>query len=94
MLTLELPVLGNSFVFAKGGEIHEIYQKMLLGFAFLLIALMGVILCEGDFGYILFIIGAPIGLVFCIFGCFDEEIKELLVKVAKDDESSQDNGES
>ena len=66
-------------------------KKMLLGFAFLLIALMGVILYEGDFGYVLFIIGAPIGLLFCIIGCFDEEIKTLLAKATKDDESGQDN---
>ena len=67
-------------------------KKMLLGFAFLLIALMGVILYESDFGYILFIIGAPIGLLFCIVGCFDEEIKELLAKATKD-EDGQDNAE-
>ena len=66
-------------------------KKMLLGFAFLLIALMGVILYEGDFGYILFLFGAPIGLLFCIVGCFDEEIKALLAKAAKDDESAQDD---
>lgn len=64
-------------------------KKMLLGFAFLLIALMGVILYEGDFGYILFIIGAPIGLLFCIVGCFDEEIKALLTKATKDEGSDQ-----
>ena len=64
-------------------------KKMLLGFAFLLIALMGVILYEGDFGYILFIIGAPIGLLFCIIGCFDEEIKALLAKATKDTGSEQ-----
>ena len=67
-------------------------KKMLLGFAFLLIALMGVILYESDFGYILFITGAPIGLLFCIVGCFDEEIKELLAKAAKD-EDGQGNEE-
>ena len=49
-------------------------KKMLLGFAFLLIALMGAILYS-DFGYVLFIICAPIGLLFCIFGCYSEEIK-------------------
>lgn len=92
MLTLELPISGNSFVFAKGGELHEIYQKMLLGFAFLLIALMGVILYEDNFGYVLFIIGAPIGLLFCIIGCFDEEIKALLAE-AKKDEGSDKNEE-
>ena len=64
-------------------------KKMLLGFAFLLIALMGVILYEGDFGYILFLIGAPIGLLFCIVGCFDEEIKALLAKAAKDEGGDQ-----
>ena len=64
-------------------------KKMLLGFAFLLIALMGVILHEGDFGYILFIIGAPIGLLFCIIGCFDEEIKALLAEAKKEEGSDQ-----
>ena len=64
-------------------------KKMLLGFAFLLIALMGVILYESDFGYILFLFGAPIGLLFCIFGCFDEEIRALLAKAAKDEGGDQ-----
>ena len=64
-------------------------KKMLLGFAFLLIALMGVILYEGDFGCVLFIIGAPIGLLFCIAGCFDEEIKAFLVKTTKDEGSDK-----
>ena len=48
-------------------------KKMLLGIAFLMIALMGAIL-YGDFGYVLFIIGAPLGLIFCIVGCYDEEL--------------------
>ena len=64
-------------------------KKMLLGFAFLLIALMGVILYESDFGYPLFLFGAPIGLLFCIVGCFDEEIKALLAKAAKDEGGDQ-----
>ena len=64
-------------------------KKMLLGFAFLLIALMGVILYESDFGFILFLFGAPIGLLFCIVGCFDEEIKALLAKAAKDEGGDQ-----
>ena len=55
-------------------------KKMLMGFAFLLIALMGAILYN-DFGYILFIIGAPIGLLFCIFGCYSEEIKAFFKNV-------------
>ena len=67
-------------------------KRMLLGFAFLLIALMGVILYESDFGYVLFIIGAPIGLLFCIVGCFGEEIRALLAKAAKDDEGGQEKG--
>jgi len=67
---------------------------MLLGFAFLLIALMGVILYESDFGYILFLVGAPIGLLLCIVGCFREELRALLAKAAKDDERGQGNGES
>lgn len=64
-------------------------KKMLLGFAFLLIALMGVILYEGDFGYILFIIGAPIGLLFCIIGCFDEEIKAWLLRAKQHNEGPE-----
>ncbi len=55
-------------------------KKMLLGFAFLLFALMGTILYESDFGYILFFIGAPMGLLLCIIGCFDEQIKTLCNK--------------
>ena len=60
---------------------------MLLGFAFLLIALMGVLLYEGDFGYILFLVGAPTGLLFCIFGCFREEIKAWAQKVQQKSDS-------
>ena len=52
-------------------------KKMLLGFAFLMIALMGAIIYEGDFGYILFIIGAPLGLIFCIIGCYDEQLSNF-----------------
>ena len=62
---------------------------MLLGFAFLLIALMGVILYESDFGYILFLVGAPIGLLLCIIGCFREELRALLAKITKDEGSDQ-----
>ena len=63
---------------------------MLLGFAFLLIALMGVILYESDFGYILFLVGAPIGLLLCIFGCFEEEILSWLSRVTRDDEGPKE----
>ena len=62
---------------------------MLLGFAFLMIALMGVILYESDFGYILFLVGAPIGLLLCIIGCFREELRALLAKTKKDEGSDQ-----
>jgi len=55
-------------------------KKMLLGFAFLLIALMGAITYEGDFGFVLFIIGAPLGLAFCIYGCFYEQLSSLFKK--------------
>lgn len=65
-------------------------KKMLLGFAFLLIALMGVLLYEGDFGYILFLVGAPIGLLLCIFGCFEEEILSWLSRAAGDDKSPKE----
>ena len=49
-------------------------KKMLLGLAFLMIALMGAVMYEGDFGYILFILGAPLGLLYCIIGCYDEQL--------------------
>ncbi len=55
-------------------------KKMLLGIAFLMIALMGAIMYEGDFAYVLFIIGAPLGLLFCIIGCYDEELSNFLKK--------------
>ena len=57
------------------------FKKMLLGFAFLFIALMGTIVYESDFGYVLFIIGAPLGILFCIWGCFNEEIKSLFKRL-------------
>ncbi len=60
-------------------------KKMLLGFAFLMIALMGAITYAGDFGYILFIIGAPLGLTFCIIGCYDEQLKSLLEKYMREE---------
>lgn len=65
-------------------------KRMLLGFAFLLIALMGVILYDGGFGYILFLVGAPLGLLLCIFGCFEEEIKAWLEKLKQEDESPKE----
>lgn len=65
------------------------FKLMLLGFAFLLIALMGAILYEGDFGYILFIIGAPSGILLCILGCFREEIKAWAQR-AKQDSDRED----
>ena len=52
-------------------------KKMLLGIAFLMIALMGAIMYEGDFGYVLFIIGVPLGLIFCIIGCYDEQLSNF-----------------
>ena len=60
-------------------------KKMLLGFAFLMIALMGAIIYEGDFGYILFIIGAPLGLIFCIIGCYDEQLARFFNAFTKDE---------
>ncbi len=55
-------------------------KKMLLGIAFLMLALMGAIMHEGDFGYVLFIVGAPLGLIFCIVGCFDEQLSSFFKK--------------
>ncbi len=65
-------------------------KKMLLGFAFLLIALMGVILYESDFGYILFLIGAPLGLLLCISGCFEEEIRAWIARKKQDEERHEE----
>ena len=63
-------------------------KKMLLGIAFLMIALMGAIMYEGDFGYVLFIIGAPLGLIFCIVGCFDEQLSTIFKKYMADEEGN------
>ena len=60
-------------------------KKMLLGFAFLMIALMGAITYEGDFGYVLFIIGAPLGLIFCIIGCYDEQLSNFFGKYVNEE---------
>ena len=60
-------------------------KKMLLGFAFLMIALMGAIMYEGDFGYVLFIIGAPLGLIFCIIGCYDEQLSNFFRKYVNEE---------
>ena len=60
-------------------------KKMLLGFAFLMIALMGAIMYEGDFGYVLFIIGAPLGLIFCIIGCYDEQLSNFFRKCVNEE---------
>ena len=60
-------------------------KKMLLGLAFLMIALMGAITYEGDFGYVLFIICAPLGLIFCIIGCYDEQLSNFFKKYANEE---------
>ena len=65
-------------------------KKMLLGIAFLMIALAGAIMYD-DFGYVLFIIGAPIGLLFCIIGCYDEQLSKFFQKVY--DEETDDKKE-
>ena len=59
-------------------------KKMLLGVAFLMIALMGAILYS-DFGYVLFIIGVPLGLIFCIIGCYDEQLSNFFKKYANEE---------
>lgn len=60
-------------------------KKMLLGFAFLMIALMGAIMYEGGFGYVLFIIGAPLGLIFCIIGCYGEQLSNFFKKYTNEE---------
>ncbi len=60
-------------------------KKMLLGIAFLMIALMGAIMYEGDFGYVLFIIGVPLGLIFCVIGCYDEQLSNFFKKYANEE---------
>ena len=59
-------------------------KKMLLGVAFLMIALMGAILYS-DFGYVLFIIGVPLGLIFCIIGCYDEQLSNFFEKYTSEE---------
>ena len=59
-------------------------KKMLLGIAFLMIAFMGTIMYD-DFGYVLFIIGAPLGLIFCIIGCYDEQLSNFFKKHANEE---------
>ena len=60
-------------------------KKILLGIAFLMIALMGAIMYEGDFGFVLFIIGAPLGLIFCIIGCYDEQLSNFFEKYTSEE---------
>ena len=64
-------------------------KKMLLGIAFLMIALMGAIMYEGDFGYVLFIIGAPLGLIFCIIGCYDEQLANIFKKYTNEENTEK-----
>ena len=59
-------------------------KKMLLGIAFLMIAFMGTIMYD-DFGYVLFIIGAPLGLIFCIIGCYDERLSNFFKKYTNEE---------
>ena len=66
-------------------------KRMLLGFAFLMIALMGAIMYEGDFGYVLFLIGSPLGLLFCIIGCFDERLSAFFQNY-KNEENEEKKG--
>ena len=60
-------------------------KKMLLGIAFLMMALMGAIMYEGDFGYVLFIIGILLGLMFCMIGCYDEQLSNFFKKYANEE---------
>ena len=64
-------------------------KKMLLGIAFLMIALMGALLYESDFGYVLFIVGAPLGLIFCIIGCFDKQLSSFFKKYMDNEEKKE-----
>ena len=65
-------------------------KKMFLGIAFLMIALMGAIMYEGDFGYVLFIIGVPLGLIYCFIGCYDEQISRLIKKYTDTENDNTD----
>ena len=60
-------------------------KKMLLGFAFLMLALIGAI-TEGDFGYIFFIVGIPLGLIYCIVGCYSEQLSNFFKKITNEEE--------
>ncbi|MBR7186071.1 MAG: hypothetical protein IKD43_01025 [Clostridia bacterium] len=53
---------------------------MLLGFAFLMIAFMGAFIFEDALGGFLLIIGVPLGLIYCIIGCYDEQLSSFFKK--------------
>ena len=65
-------------------------KKMLLGIAFLMLALMGV-MYDGDL-FFLFIIGAPLGMIFCLIGCYDEQLSRFFKKYTN--EENKENEES
>lgn len=58
-------------------------KRILLGIAFLLVAVIGVLLGNSEIGALLFIGGSVIGLLLCIFGFFDEAISKLFAKIKK-----------
>ena len=61
---------------------------MLLGFAFLMFALMGTIM-NSDFGFYLFVIGGILGLILCIYGCCDKQLTAFF-KYNHDDENKDE----
>lgn len=65
---------------------------MLLGFAFLLFALMGTIM-NSDFGFILFVIGSILGLIFCIYGCFDKQLSAFFKNTLDDKNTDEQSSE-
>ena len=65
---------------------------MLLGFAFLLFALMGTIM-NSDFGFILFVIGSILGLIFCIYGCFDKQLSAFFQNTLDDKNTDEQSSE-
>ena len=55
-------------------------KKMLLGFAFLFVALFGVIMRDTEFGMVLFCVGSVVGLILCVAGCFGKDIAQTFEK--------------
>ena len=58
-------------------------KRMLLGIAFLLVAVLGAILEGSELGVLMLVGGSTVGLLLCLCGFFDGAIAKLLGKISK-----------